>query len=417
MPGHLPAEQSPGAVGLVQPPRTQNWSLFWASAAHFVNDGLSAAVTLLLPFIAADLALSYAEAGVVKSALNALISLTQLPSGLIAARTGEAMLLGLGLGWFSLSFLLVGLASGYGMLLLLMAAAGAGGGVYHPVGTAWVSRVFLGGRRGTAVGTLNFAGDLGKVALPALAGTLVLWAGWRGSLVVLGAAGAAVALALVAFGWRERRVGAAAASAPSVSGQGWGIARPGQFAVICLIGLIDQASRSAVTAFLGFLLLAQGAPETALGWLVAVTFAGGAFGKFGCGLLVDRMEDRRVMAITESAMAVGCLMLAFTRPGLLLVPFLLVFGFALNGTSSVIYTRLADTLDPARFSRGYGLYYTLSFGASALAPMLYGVLADRQGLAWVFVAVAVVNLGILPLLLLLRGATGTTTLGSLPSAA
>jgi MFS family permease len=96
----------------------------------------------------------------------------------------------------------------------------------------------------------------------------------------------------------------------------------------------------------------------------------------------------------------------------LLVPLLLVFGFALNGTSSVIYTRLADTLDPRRFGRGYGLYYTLSFGSSALAPVLYGLLADWRGLTAVFVAVAAVNLCILPLLLLLRGAKGTAALGS-----
>jgi MFS family permease len=179
-------------------------TLWWASVAHFLNDGLAAALTPLLPLMAADLALSYTQAGAVKAALNGVTSLSQLPAGFLATRASEATFLGLGLGWFSLSYLLMGLAGGYLALLLLMASAGIGGGVYHPVGTAWVSHTFLAGRRGAAVGTLNFAGDVGKVALPALAGVLIAWIGWRGSLSVLGAAGAVTAVALVRRDWLGR---------------------------------------------------------------------------------------------------------------------------------------------------------------------------------------------------------------------
>ena len=152
-----------GQESVIASPRSTLW---WASVAHFLNDGLAASLTPLLPLMAADLSLSYSQAGAVKAALNGVTSLSQLPAGFLATRASEATFLGLGLGWFSLSFLLMGLAGGYQSLLLLMASAGLGGGVYHPVGTAWVSRTFLSGRRGAAVGTLNFAGDVGKVLLP-----------------------------------------------------------------------------------------------------------------------------------------------------------------------------------------------------------------------------------------------------------
>jgi FSR family fosmidomycin resistance protein-like MFS transporter len=384
-----------------------HWTLWWASVAHFLNDGLAAALTPLLPLMATDLALSYSQAGTVKAALNGLTSLSQLPAGFLATRAGEAAFLGLGLGWFSLSFLFMGLAGGYLALLLLMASAGIGAGVYHPVGTAWVSRAFLGRRRGAAVGTLNFSGDVGKVVLPALAGALITWIGWRDSLAALGVAGAVAAAALIAWDWLARGDTETERAPEANKATSWGIAQRGQFALISVVGLIDQAGRSGVMAFLGFLLLAKGLPQAAMGWLVAVTFAGGALGKFGCGLLTDRFEDRRVMAVTEVTMAAGCLMLAFTNPGPFLVPLLLAFGFALNGTSSVIYTRLADSLQPESFSRGYGLYYSLSFAASAVSPVLYGLLADWRGLVWVYVTIAAMNLCILPLLALLKGTTGT----------
>ena len=49
-----------------------------------------------------------------------------------------------------------------------------------------VARAFEGGRRGTAIGTLNFAGDLGKMAAPALVGLVALPFGWRAALLALG---------------------------------------------------------------------------------------------------------------------------------------------------------------------------------------------------------------------------------------
>jgi len=382
-------------------------ALWLASLAHLLNDGLAAALAPLLPFVAADLALSYRQAGTLKAALNGVMSLSQLPAGFLAVRFGEAVFLGIGLSWFSLGFLCMGMAGSYLTVLLLMALAGMGGGAYHPVGTAWISRIFLARRRGTAVGTLNFFGDVGKVALPALAGALIPWIGWRGSLTILGLAGIIVASILIWWGWTRSQADTTAV-VEMRKPRGWGIAKPGQFAVISLIGLMDQSGRSGAIAFLGFLLRDQGLPESALGWLVATVFAGGAFGKFGCGLLTGRFEDRQVIAMTETAVAMGCLLLAFTEPGSLLIPLLLCFGFALNGTSSVIYTRLADTLRSGSFSRGYALYYTLSFASSALSPILYGWLADQRGLSWIYALMAVVALCILPVLSLLRGAEGST---------
>ena len=199
-------------------------TLWWASVAHFLNDGLAAALTPLLPLMAADLALSYSQAGAVKAALNGLTSLSQLPAGFLAARTSEGTFLGLGLGWFSLSYLLMGLAGGYVALLLLMASAGIGGGVYHPVGTAWVSRVFLARRRGAAVGTLNFAGDVGKVLLPALSGALIAWVGWRGSLAALGAAGAVASVALLLWDRLGRGATEPGRTTQASRATSWGIA-------------------------------------------------------------------------------------------------------------------------------------------------------------------------------------------------
>jgi MFS family permease len=76
---------------------------------------------------------------------------------------------------------------------------------------------------------------------------------------------------------------------------------------------------------------------------------------------------------------------------------LIPLGFVLNGTSSVLYAAVAGLVHAGKRARGYGLYYTATQLASAIAPILYGLLADRAGLAPTFVAMAAVTALIVPL--------------------
>jgi MFS family permease len=140
----------------------------------------------------------------------------------------------------------------------------------------------------------------------------------------------------------------------------------------------------------------KGLDPAQVSWLFTVVFVGGAFGKYGCGSLGDRFGATTLIIATE-LVTVGALAL-FPGAPVLLVPLLaLCFGFVLNGTSSVLYAMVAELVPEERRSRGYGLYYTLITGASALAPALYGLLGDRAGLPTIFAAMAAVNAMTLPL--------------------
>jgi MFS family permease len=72
-------------------------------------------------------------------------------------------------------------------------------------------------------------------------------------------------------------------------------------------------------------------------------------------------------------------------------------GFMLNGTSSVLYATVAEIISATARSRGYGLYYAITLGAGAIAPLLYGLLTDSMGLTVTMIAVAFVVLATLPL--------------------
>ncbi len=372
--------------------------LAWASLLHVWNDGLTAALTVLLPFVAADLHLGYAQAALLRTAHLTALTVTQIPLTALSGAVGETGILGGGLVWFGAAYLALGLALTFGAALVWVTVAGAGAGAYHPVATNRIARLAEPRRRGRAVGTLNFSGDIGKVALVAAAGGLATVAGWRQSLGSLGGLGVLVGSAYL---WTHRRrpqtpsapdPRAAGPESPRRPDTWWGIHRPWPFAVLSLIGGIDGAVRSAMLTFLPFLLVARGFGKAEVGGLFALLVIGGAAGKYVCGWLTDLLGQRLVIVATEIVMAAGAVGVLWVRGGAAFAVYLVALGVVLNGTSSVIYTGIAAFVDQSRGSRGYGLFYTGAFSGSALAPAAFGALADRGGLPAVFWGLGLVTL-------------------------
>src|SRR5438309_8907798 len=73
--------------------------LFIASALHVCNDAFFAVMYPILPFVAAELGLSYSEVGLVKTVFGGSSALLQFPAGLLAERWSEYFLLIWGNAW------------------------------------------------------------------------------------------------------------------------------------------------------------------------------------------------------------------------------------------------------------------------------------------------------------------------------
>src|SRR5439155_11121305 len=159
---------------------------------------------------------------------------------------------------------------------------------------------------------------------------------------------------------------------------------------------------------LPFVLIGKGVSTAHIGWALALLFAGGAVGKFVCGLVAERLGVIRTVVLTEAATAAGILII-LVAPLELALAALAPLGVALNGTSSVLYATVADLVSSNRRSRSYGLYYTLTIGASALSPSLYGALGDLVGVPVTLTIVSLLVLVTIPLCLVLRSAVAATS--------
>lgn len=375
------------------------------AGAHFIHDGFSDVVYILLPLWAKEFSLTFAQVGVIRTAYSGGMALFQIPAGLIAERVGERGVLVVGTVVTAAGFLFAGLAGGFASLLAILLAAGLGSSVQHPLASSIVAKAYETGPRRTALGTYNFSGDLGKVAVPAVVALLSTAIGWRTAVGLYGAVGLAAALVIWVL---LSRLDIGARPPPREAterstGSGWGIRDARGFQALTLIGMIDNGTRSPFLTFLPFVLLAKGATMAGVGGAMALLFAGGAVGKLVCGLMAERVGIIRAVIVTEAATTLGILaVLASPLPVAYVV--LVPLGVALNGTSSVLYGTVAELVTPERRSRAYGLYYTVTIACSALAPTIYGVLSDAIGVPATLTVVGLMVLVTIPLCLVLRSA-------------
>jgi MFS family permease len=373
-----------------------------ACGTHFIHDGFSDILYVLLPVWARELGLTFAEVGLLRTVYSGGMASFQIPAGLLAERWGEARLLAAGTALTALGFVAAGFSGGFLALLGCLVVGGLGSGVQHPLSSSLVSEAYESGRRRIALGTYNFSGDLGKVVVPASVALAVPWIGWRSAIEAYAAVGlvAAGVILLVLLqlhaGWEG-----VARSETSRSSADWGIRDVRGFQALSAIQIIDNSTRSGFLTFLPFLLIAKGSTVQSVGVALMLVFAGGAVGKFLCGALAERLGVIRTVIITEVATGGAILLLLVLPlgPALALLPPL---GVALNGTSSVLYGTVADLVTSDRRARSYGIFYTLGVGASALAPFAYGLVSDWGGVPVALGLVGSLVFLTLPLTLLLR---------------
>jgi MFS family permease len=385
-------------------------TLATCSGAHVLHDGLTDVLYVLLPVIAQTFGLNYAQIGFIRSANKAALAVFQLPAGLLAERYGERSLLALGTACAGIGFVALGFASGFVAILIALFIAGLGSAFQHPLASSMISNAYPVDGRRVALGTYNFAGDVGKVGMAGLFSILIAAGmGWQAPAVATGVAAVAAAvvfytlLRTAGIGNRPLRVRSSKAQAQGNGG--WGLSNREGFVALTLIEIVDSSMRSAFLTFVAFLMLEKGLPE---GWAllsVPLAVAGGMAGKLACGFLAERFGPVKTIAFTQAGCAAGIVAVVYL-PGLSAYVLLPLVGLALNGTSSALYGTVGDVVDPDKVSRAFGLFYTVGSTCGVIAPLAYGVLADFAGIELTVLAIAGVTFACLPATLWLKRSLG-----------
>jgi FSR family fosmidomycin resistance protein-like MFS transporter len=381
-----------------QPRRGRVRVFLVACSAHALHDGLTDTLYVLLPIFQTAFGINYAAIGVLRALYAGTMAGLQVPSAALARRVGQVGILAAGTAIAGAGYLCLGASSGLAMLALALVLGGIGSSTQHPIASSLIASAYEGRRSRDALGTYNFAGDLGKVALPALAACLIAAFSWRATTSVIGVAGlvgaCAIALSL-------RRMPTSTTLDRDTGARPDRVAKesnpyPGGFALLLAIGIVDSATRMSFLTFLPFLLQAKGAGTPQIGLALSLLFAGGAAGKLVCGFLGGRLGVLPTVLITEGGTAVT-IMALLPLPLEAVFILLPIVGVALNGTSSVLYGTVPELVAMHKRQTAFGIFYTATIGAGALSPIVYGFFGDAMGLSMTTLVIAAVVLLTLPL--------------------
>jgi MFS family permease len=375
-----------------------------AASAHIVHDGYTDLLYVLLPVWQTEFGLGYAEVGMLRGCYMATMSALQIPASLVAERLSPIMVLGGGTLLAAGCFLLAGASTGLVGLQVALLLGGVGASVQHPIAAGIVSGAFDGAGSRAALGIYNFTGDIGKMTLPALTALLLTLMTWRPALWIVAGVGIVVAVLLPVLAPHPAQTRAPSDLAAHLQDDAPDASRRSTsfgFRLLFAISLIDSAARMGFLTFLPFLLQAKGAAIGEIGLGLTFAFAGGAAGKLVCGHLGARLGVLATVILTEGLTALGILAL-LPMPLELAFVLLPVIGIGLNGTSSVLYGTVPELVSRETRTRAFGIFYTGTAGASAVAPPIMGLFGDRFGVPTTMACIAIGVLAAIPLAVILN---------------
>lgn len=387
-------------------------ALWFSCVAHALHDGYTDMIYVLLPVWQADFGLGFGALAMLRGIYAGTMACLQIPAGHLSRRWGSRATLAWGTVLAAIGYAIAGLSGSLLGLCVSLAISGSGSSTQHPIASGVVSRAYGRDARGP-LSLYNFAGDLGKSALPAAVSMLVTMMPWRHALWIVSGLGGAVAIAIaLCLPYVPHKKQDAPAS-PASDGKKLNPGRRSAFAAgstsrntpgftpLLLIGILDSSVRMGLLTFMPFMLKAKGIAPPAVGTAMALLFIGGAAGKFACGWLGARLGVIGTVLATEGGTALCIIAILFLplTPTITLLPLL---GMMLNGTSSVLYGTVPEFAPADGTERAFATFYTGTIASGAISPVLYGMLGDRIGVHGATWATAVTALAIFPLVIALR---------------
>lgn len=367
------------------------------TAAHAVQDGLGAAIYVLMPLLAQAYGFNYTQIGLLKGLKSLSQGACELFSGQVVERVGKARTLVLGLLLSGAGYLIMVAALDVTTVAACLLLVGVGTAFHHAPASSLISKAFANdGRRG-ALGIYNASGDVGKLIFTG-SFTLAVGVGlaWQQVITLFGIAAVATAL-LIAFAMnifvrRSNTIDKTTLSDREKNSDiGWGILDRRAYGALLLSIFLDNVAQAGILVFIPFLMLSKGVPLFYAMLGTVVILIGGVFGKAVCGFLAERMGVRPAFALVQFATALGivCVVLASSWFAFAL---LLPLGIVAQGSTSITYSVVDDLIDPQRTARGYALMYGSTGIAAALGPFVFGLAGDRFGMAVAMTTMAITAL-------------------------
>ncbi len=355
------------------------------SASHMMNDTMQSVIQALYPMFRQSYQLSYGQIGLITLAFQLTASILQPLVGLYTDRRPLPYSLTAGMGSTLIGLLLLSRADSFLFILGAAALVGIGSSVFHPESSR-VARMASGGRFGFAQALFQVGGNTGSSLGPLLAAFVVVPLGQHsvGYISLIALVGMAVL-----FNVGRWYSGNLHLLRPKATRLAEGVAALSRRRVLGALAILMALmfSKFVYLASLGtyftfYLIHKFGVSVQGAQIDLFVFLASGAVGTFLGGPIGDRIGRKHL--IWGSILGVLPFTLALPFVGYVWTMILVVpIGLILSSAFSAIVV-FAQDLVPGKIGLISGMFFGLAFGLGGLGAAGLGMLADAQGIDFVY---------------------------------
>ena len=354
------------------------------SVGHLLNDTVQSLLPALYPLLKDSLNLTFTQIGLITLAFQLTASLLQPVVGLFTDRHPQPYSLAAGMVLSLVGLLLLAFATTFPAVLIAGGLVGLGSSIFHPEASR-VARLASGGRHGFAQSLFQVGGNAGSALGPLLAALFVAQhsqsrVAWFAAVPIVGfillthvghwyraqlafARASTHRAALPALLPRRRIIAAIAILAVLIFSKYFYMACLGNYYTFYLIEKFQVSIQTSQLLLFIF-----------LGAVAAGTIIGGPVG--------DRIGRKAVIWVSILGVVPFTLILPYANL-FWTAALTVVIGVVLASAFSAILV-YAQELMPHRVGLVSGIFFGFAFGMGGLGSAALGILADHQGLDYVF---------------------------------
>lgn len=355
----------------------KGWYLVAVSVAWALLLATRMIYPILLPHLRDSFGLSLTLAGFLVTVLWLSSAVGQLPSGILADRYSERLVMTAGTVAVALALLVVVAAPTAAALFGATALVGIGQSLYPIARITMLTEVYP-DRVGSALGVTMASGDLGQTILPPVAGALAVGVAWQAGLgfmvPLLGVAAVALWVLLPNQSGSESALNdLSAGTARYVLAE---LRRPNMAFIVVIFFLYILIWQAFTGFYPTYLVEQKGKSSSTAALLFSLFFAMGIVVKPVAGAVYDRVGIRLSLVMVFSGPVLGFALI----PVLDSIPALVVLTALVStmlGSGAITQSYLSESFSEDMRGTGLGAVRTATATLGATGPVLFGAIADR----------------------------------------
>ena len=391
----------------LSPPQTmrqQGRILSTVSLIHAVNDGSTAAISILFPIFKDLFHLSYTQVGIITGGGLLITLIGQLALGRLADGKNVNSFLLTGVLLTSASLVLLGFSTGFVTLICFIFFLRFATSFFHPIGIGWISRTYKKGRLDWAMGIQSGSADLG--AFLAILTTLSITELTHWTIPLYGWACICI-IGLLASHILTHHLDKELVYVPK-TGQKHSFkematdAYHRMKAIKFLIPafMISGASWGIIITYFPLLLTERTTLSLpVIGVLVALWSGVGSITSLAYGRIRSYIHRKKLLLSAYLLIGTISILLAIFTQIIILIILMILLGVAVFLTYPALFSFVSEVTDESVEGWTFGLTFTFQTGGGTILLFLGGVLSDLFGIWIPFVLLGCLSL-LLTLLLL-----------------